>query len=459
MNFTLTNQLEQRQTLSQQQIYSLHVLAMNNYDLKCFLQEQELQNPLVSVEYDQPERLERYQQDESGALTQVSVEYREEQGQRSYARKSTEPSDYYDIPDQQEESTADFLRSQLNHFTSTPREEQLLNYLVELVDDNGYLRIGVEELAYLTGSDRREMEAAVAAIQQLTPTGVGAYDLADCLRLQAEKLYPDNQVLRNLIAFHLEDVAAHRYQKIASAQNISLNQVKKCTALLCTLNPKPLNGLVAAGSSFVVPDIIYRCDSNSWTISLNDNWAGSVSLHREYQNMGAHHLDDSFRQYYQEKKRQALFLSSCVEKRRQTILKLAHFLLVYQRPFFEGSGSMKALTLKQAAKAVGLHDSTVSRAIRDKYVQTPLGTFPMKAFFVAAVPFHSETGEGAEAMSTAEVKRHIQQLIRQEDKHKPHSDSSLVTELERQGIHISRRTVAKYRAELGIPTAGCRKDV
>ena len=186
MNFTLTNQLEQRQTLSQQQIYSLHVLAMNNYDLKCFLQEQELQNPLVSVEYDQPERLERYQQDESGALTQVSVEYREEQGQRSYARKSTEPSDYYDIPDQQEESTAGFLRSQLNHFTSTPREEQLLNYLVELVDDNGYLRIGVEELAYLTGSDRREMEAAVAAIQQLTPTGVGAYDLADCLRLQAE---------------------------------------------------------------------------------------------------------------------------------------------------------------------------------------------------------------------------------------------------------------------------------
>ena len=148
-----------------------------------------------------------------------------------------------------------------------------------------------------------------------------------------------------------------------------------------------------------------------------------------------------------------------MEKRRQTILKLAHFLLVYQRPFFEGSGSMKALTLKQAAKAVGLHDSTVSRAIRDKYVQTPLGTFPMKAFFVAAVPFHSETGEGAEAMSTAEVKRHIQQLIRQEDKHKPHSDSSLVTELERQGIRISRRTVAKYRAELGIPTAGCRKDV
>ena len=134
MNFTLTNQLEQRQTLSQQQIYSLHVLAMNNYDLKCFLQEQELQNPLVSVEYDQPERLERYQQDESGALTQVSVEYREEQGQRSYARKSTEPSDYYDIPNQQEESTADFLRSQLNHFTCTPREEQLLNYLVELVD-------------------------------------------------------------------------------------------------------------------------------------------------------------------------------------------------------------------------------------------------------------------------------------------------------------------------------------
>lgn len=457
MNFTLTNQLEQRQTLSQQQIYSLNVLAMNNYDLKCFLQEQELQNPLVSIEFDQPERLERYQQDEHGALTQVSVEYREESGGRSYVRKRAEPSDYYDIPDQQAETAAEFLRAQLNHFTCTEREEQLLNYLVELVDDNGYLRVSVDELAYLTGTDRREMEQLVAILQALTPTGVAAYDLAECLRLQAERQYPENQLLWNLIVFHLEDVAAHRYQKIASAQQVSLNQVKRCTALLQSLNPKPLNGLVAAGSGYVVPDIVYRCEHDSWTISLNDNWTGSISFNRAYQSLGVGQTDQGFQQYYNEKKRQALFLRNCVEKRRQTILKLAHFLLVYQRSFFEGTGSMKALTLKQAAKAVGLHDSTISRAIRDKYVQTPLGTFPMKAFFVAAVPLSKEDGTETEAVSTAEVKRHIKWIISKEDKRKPHSDSCLVTRLEQHGIHISRRTVAKYRAELGIPTAGCRK--
>ena len=457
MDFDLTQQLEQKQILSQQQIYSLNILEMNNYDLKCFLQDQELENPLLQVDFDGAPDTggEKYGGEQGPELTERQ-EYR---GEKTRVRKASEPSDqYYDIPDHRQETVSDYLRAQLNHFAHTEREERLLYFLTDLVDDNGYLRFTVDELSFLTGCPYREMEWAVREIQSLTPTGVGAYDLADCLRLQAEQACPGDSTLLNIIAYHLEDIAGHRYQRIADAQGISLNQAKKYGGVIRTFNPKPLNGLTAAHSTYVVPDIIYSFENSHWFVYLNDRWAGSVSLNRDYENLDVQQTDAAFRSYYSEKKKQAVFLSNCVEKRRQTILKLARFLLTYQQPFFEGTGPLKALTLKQAAQAVGLHESTVSRAIRDKYVQTPRITLPMKTFFASAIGGgRAEGGDAETQVSTDAIKLRIKSIIREENKKKPYSDSKLVTLLEQEGIAISRRTVAKYRVELGIPTSGSRK--
>ena len=164
MDFDLTQQLEQKQILSQQQIYSLNILAMNNYDLKCFLQEQEMENPLLQVEFDHPEN----RADDGAPKLTERQEYR---GERERVRKSTTPSEYYDIPDLRQESASDYLRAQLNHFVHTQREERLLYFLTDLVDDNGYLRFSVDELTYLTGCPYREVEQAVRMIQSLSPTG------------------------------------------------------------------------------------------------------------------------------------------------------------------------------------------------------------------------------------------------------------------------------------------------
>lgn len=350
----------------------------------------------------------------------------------------------------------DHLKEQLGVTETNATTVFVTNYLIDFIDDTGYFRGDLAAAAAQLHVEVPVVEDALELIQTFDPCGVGARDLAECLCLQLEiesGLKGENLESAMKVASNLELLARRDFKKLSKLAACSLEDVLAYCERIKELTPKPGLKYGADVSDAVIPDVIVTKKEGNWIAELNTEAMPKVLVNKNYNQLVGQAKGDE-KTYMNERVGRAQWLIKSLEQRARTIYKTANAILVAQRDFFDyGAESLQPLTLKQIAEKVEVHESTISRVTNGKFMQTPLGVFEMKYFFSSAI---GTTG-GNMAVAAESVRQMIKRLVNQEDGAKPLSDEKLVTLLQQEGVDVARRTVAKYRESLGIPSSSRRK--
>ncbi|AMA71795.1 MULTISPECIES: RNA polymerase factor sigma-54 [Aneurinibacillus] len=336
----------------------------------------------------------------------------------------------------------------------TPVEKRILNFLIGNLNESGYLTISEAEAADILNTNVEKIEEMISLLQTLEPVGIGARSLAECLLLQLKAKPEENTLAMAIVEHHLEDLAEKRYQKIASSLKVTPQEVQQAADYLRTLNPRPGAEFAQGTPRYIVPDVTVEKVEDEYVVMVNESSTPNLTINRFYQRMLQKDEVDTVQRYIQDKLNSALWLIRSIEQRRMTLYKVTQAIVEEQRDFFEkGPSGLKPMTLRDIAEKVGLHESTISRATSNKYVQTPRGLFELKYFFTTGL----NRVDGGAASSVLSIKEKIKALIDAEDKKKPLSDQKITDILVKEGIEISRRTVAKYREEMNIDSSSKRK--
>lgn len=347
------------------------------------------------------------------------------------------------------------LLGQLRLMRLSPRHYSIAAYLIGNLDPNGYLGSDLGELAAALGITAEEMETVLQIVQGLEPTGIASRNLQECLLLQFHSMEDPPPLAVKIVEHYLPAAADGRYRQIAARLGCDIKEVQDAVDFIRTLNPKP--GSIFGGAPetrYIVPDINVEKVDDKYVIVMNDQLTPQLMISPFYHRLVQKGVgDENLSAFIKSKLEKATWLLRSIEQRRLTLYRVAQQIVEIQQPFLEhGIKQLKPLTLKDVAQAVGVHESTVSRATANKYMQTPRGLFPLKFFFSSGL-----TGEGGEDYSSHSIKSYLRELIEQEDPQSPFSDQQLTELLEEKGIAISRRTIAKYREELSIPASYRRR--
>ena len=347
------------------------------------------------------------------------------------------------------------LLGQLRLLPLEPHRYNIAAYLIGNLDHKGYLKGDLDELGFAIGASTQEMERALQTVQSLEPTGIGSRDLRECLLLQLAAGVSSPPLAHEIVKHHLTALADGRSRRIAAALGCSAAEVQEAVDFIRTLNPKP--GLAFGGAAetrYVVPDIYVEKVGNKYEVLMSDSLGPRLRISPYCQQLfQSKTSDEELSTYIRKNLDKASWLLRSIEQRRITIYRVAQQIVEFQQPFLDrGIRELRPLTLKDVAAAVGVHESTVSRATANKYMQTPRGLFLLKYFFSSGL-----AGEEGEDFSSHSVKSHLRELIEQEDLQNPFSDQQLTDFLREKGVTISRRTVAKYRGELSIPASHHRR--
>ncbi len=461
MDLTQRPDLRQRVTLSPQVYQGLSILAMPVVELQTLIETELLENPVLEVEeddYDSEAEEERAEDPEDERSWDEWLDQYEELD----SMDSSGPRD----PNVEEVNTdefvggvmsfADYLLGQLGMMDITDEVALAARAIVGSLDDDGFFVSDCAEIARITGVSGQVAEEALRVVQQLDPPGVGARTVKEALLLQAETINVTSPVLTGIIEDHLDDVAVNHFRKIGRALGVSEAEVRETVETLRLLNPRPA-GAFSPGPApgYVVPDVTLRRFGDEWLVIPNNEAVPTLRVSPRYRSMlrsGAS-TDDETRRYLKDKIRQAESFMRNVDRRKDTVSRIAQIVLEVQNDFFEdGKGDLRPLRLEDVASEIGVHLSTVSRGVTGKYMATPYGLFELKHFFSGG--YRSSTGMD---VASTTVKRRIRDLLLAEDQGKPLSDQRLADELRTDGIDVARRTVAKYREELGIEPSWARK--
>jgi RNA polymerase sigma-54 factor len=365
------------------------------------------------------------------------------------------------------ESLQEYLSHQLNFLDIKRDQVALLQFLITFLDDRGYLATTLEEIARSfeqqaveNGQPQSipltEWEECLKIVQKLEPPGVGARDWKECLLLQLTPETPHRDVLRVLIQNHLEDLQHNRLPVIQRKTGFDLNVIKEAKEALRHLNLNPASQFTVDKIPYVVPDIaVERTEAGEYEVRLLDDWTPNIYISRRYMEMYKDKgKDPQTREYLKKKITAAQWLMESIEQRRATLEKVTRAIIQHQRSFLDkGPEFIEPLKMQQIADQVGVHVTTVSRAVDDKWVQTPRGIFPLKRFFGGGT--QTVTGE---EIAWEKIKQKLLEIIDKEDKANPLSDEDLVAKLNEAGYPVARRTVTKYRKMLKIPSSRQRKD-
>lgn len=364
------------------------------------------------------------------------------------------------------DSLQEHLLRQLHLVKEEPRLKELAEVIIGSLDKNGYLK--TEPLELFSSTDggvvhnivegevtAEEAELALTLVQNFEPPGVGARSLQECLLLQMARIPEDTSFEEKLVRDHLDDLSQNRLPKVAKETGVDVAQVKEGLKRIARLNPKPGGGFAAGRPQYVVPDVIVEEVDGAWEVNVNESYLPPLRVSRDSLDLLRREgEDEAVHNYIMGKLGAAVWLMEAVVQRRNTLRRIAEQIVKAQNSFFEnGPSHLKPLMMQDIADRINMHISTVSRAINGKYMQTPQGLFPMKYFFSGGF----STGDG-EAESNRTVMMKIAALIKNEDKKKPLSDKDVEKILLRDGITIARRTVAKYREKLNIPSSRQRKE-
>jgi RNA polymerase sigma-54 factor len=391
-------------------------------------------------------------------------------------REEHEEREYYEPVTVDTRNLSDHLIDQITLLDLTPREQFLADEFIGDIGEDGYLQVSldqilkgvndeIEKAAEAAGRDSDdlpfytlpEVEDMLVIIQNLDPPGVGARDLRECLMLQLKEAGLEQSVPYRLVRDCFEELIAHRWSEISKRFGISPSDVQKAADEIKKLDPKP--GLVYSGESdnYIIPDLVVDKIDGKYHVFLNDANLPRLKLSRAYQEIARDKkkFEGESKEFISNKLNSANWMIQAIEQRRQTMLKVMNYIVDRQRDFFEkGVQYLKPLTLREVAEVINMHESTVSRVTNEKFVQTPRGVLPLKFFFSSGL-----STTAGEDVSARGIKAQIEKLVADEDPKHPLTDQAIVNILKESGVQIARRTVAKYRDQLGVLSARMRKRV
>jgi RNA polymerase sigma-54 factor len=351
-------------------------------------------------------------------------------------------------------SLQEILLEQMRESKLADDEKTIAELLIGNIDDHGYLKTTVEELAQTTGIPAETIEKVLRVVQTFDPPGVGARDLQECLLRQLERAGEEETVEYCIVKNHMEALGKRRIPEIARGLGLDVDEVQEAIGRIARLEPRPGRAFVSDTNQYIMPEVFVQRAGDEFLVTTNNDQIPHLRISNTYKDLMAQSGNSAeVLNYIREKIRAGKFLIKSLHQRQQTILNIGNEIVKRQRDFMEkGVAFLKPLTMVQVAEAVGVHETTVSRAVSGKYMQTPQGIFEMKYFFTAGI--QTASGEG---MSNTSVKDMIAEMFRKEDPTKPLSDQEIVKMLQEKGIVIARRTVAKYRSELNILPSNLRK--
>jgi len=453
----LAPQLQQSLLILQAPLLDLRNLVQQEMETNPVLEE--LPNELTPEERNGAESsVDDNFKEEFEKLATLDEEWRDYMAQSSsYSGPSQEAKDkrqfFFDSIATQE-TLQQHLMGQLNQTPLNADDRKAAELIIGNIDDNGFLQSTPEEMALNSGIPKEDFDRMLALIQSFYPPGVGGRDLRECLLIQLRREGKESSFEYKIISEHMEDLGKRRLPEIARRMNIGVEEVQKCANNIARLNPRPGQVFAAAPQNYVLPDVTVEEMNGDYQVVLNNEQIPHLRISNIYKDIIAQGDNGSeVKDYIRDKIRSGKFLIRSIHQRQQTISNIAQQIVSRQRDFFEhGSSHLKPMTMKEIADAVGVHETTVSRAVSGKYMATPQGVFEMRYFFTPG--YQTATGE---SMSNTSVKEAILDLIKNEDGHAPLSDQEIVQILCQRGVPVARRTVAKYRTELNILPSNMRR--
>ncbi len=350
---------------------------------------------------------------------------------------------------------ADHLTSQLRFAESDERRLEIGEYMIGCIDDRGYLTSSIAEVAAELGASEDDVESLLRVIQSFEPPGVGARDLPECLLIQLAIANESESLAARIIRERFAELSDRRYPDIARSLKVSVADVQAAADHIARLNPKPGFAYASEEPKYVTPDLVVERIGERYVVLVNDRNLPRLRISSTYESVlrDRERANAPTRDFVKERLSSARWLINTIEQRRKTMVRVMECIVEMQHDFFEkGIQALKPLTLAQVATVVEVHESTVSRVTKSKYVQTPRGVFELKFFFSGGL----STDDGTDVSAKA-VKQEIAQMVAAEDPHQPLSDQQIADTLKRKGLNIARRTVAKYRDQLLIQPARQRR--
>lgn len=451
-------QQSQKQTLSQRMLQSVGILQMTAQELNEYANELMQENPVIDLT--EPETAEQKSIDEERV---INFSYEE----RYYLRQRQNNDDEYDFRDSWNidindgETLQEFLWSQLIRENFTNEEMKILKFMLECLDSKGYLSESMAEISQFFGVTEGEIEEYVVVLQGLEPAGICARNLSECLKLQLKRQGKLTEILDKIIDNCLEMIAENKLPCISKKYNLPMDEVVEYCNLIRKLDPKP--GICFSSRErlrYIIPDVVVVKFEKYFDIMLNSSICPKIEINHYYRNMAKDKESKEVKEYLGKKIQQAEWVQHCIVQRNQTLMNITNAILEQQIEFFEkGINYLKPLRMIDISEKLDIHESTVSRAVNNKYLQCSWGVFPLNYFFSRGVMRNNNyQSNGSENVTVAGIKRALHVIIETENKNKPYSDRIIAEKLEEQGISISRRTVAKYREEEGILGTSGRKQ-
>ena len=454
-------QVKQTQTLSQRMIQSAEILQMTSQELNTYINELALENPVIDIVEPPTAQEQRESIEQQEWLNSFNEEnyylYQRQNNDDDYDFKSS-----WNINTDDGETLQDYLWSQLITENFTDQETEIIKFMLECLDNKGYLEESIETIASYFGTDTELVEDLLSDLQALDPSGVCARSLEECLKLQLERRNMLTPVLESIIDNCLEMVAKNQIPAIARKLRLSPAETAGYCQIIKSLNPKPGVSFSSRDQlRYIIPDVTIVKFKDHFDILLNESMYPTIELNSYYRQMNQNPESSELKEYLGNKIRQAEWVKQCVTQRGKTLMQVSRAILEHQEEFFTfGPAHLSPLRLADIAQELDIHESTVSRAVSKKYLQCSWGVYPMNYFFSRSVAVQESSGNenGAQSVTAADIKRVLREIIEEENKKKPYSDRLLGEKLAERGISISRRTVAQYREDEGIADASGRKE-
>jgi RNA polymerase sigma-54 factor len=481
-----STQLKQELKINPRLYQAMDLLYMPLLDLQQHLKQELLNNPFLEMV--EPEEEDDEEGTEEPAAESTDEEQKEKDDEIDWEeilldgfdtggrREEHEEKEYYEPVTVDSRDLGDHLRDQITLLDLDPRQLMLAEEFLGNINEDGYLDCpleeilsGINEMIRASAEERGldpddapvfsmgEAEDMIRIVQQLDPPGVGARNLRECLMLQLKDAGLEHSVPYRLVRDCFEELIAHRWSEISKRFGIAPSDVQRAADEIAKLDPKPGLLYSSGTDNYIIPDLIVDKIDQRYHVFLNDANLPRLKLSKAYQEIARDKkkFDGESKEFISSKLNSANWMIQAIEQRRQTMLKVMNYIVDRQRDFFEkGVQFLKPLTLREVAEVINMHESTVSRVTNEKFVQTPRGVLPLKFFFSSGL----STTDG-EDVSARGIKDQIQKLVQGEDPKNPLTDQAIVNILKKGGVNIARRTVAKYRDQLGVLSARMRKRV
>lgn len=424
--------------MTQQLTQSIAMLQFSTFELTTFLEEKALENPLIEVV--------------PGSQTVSDIPY------RTSNHNAMDTNDWLEQIADKQDSLSDVLKEQLQMLKLSHKQRIIVLFLIESLDESGYLTQDLDMVAAQLLMSEDAVLEGLEILQSMEPAGIGARNMQECILLQIERSAKAPYIAYDLIHDFFMEFADKKWKKITSKMAITLENVQEVADFVQTLTPRPGAAFTKDTVQYVVPELILEEDAGTFRLSLAKQFLPQVHFQENYYQTMKSTKEKEVLHFLKEKTTEYDWIRKSMEQRENTLQLVGEAIVNHQKDFFhhQEANKLKPLTLREISEEIGMHESTVSRAVNGKYMETSHGVYELKSFFSAALHQTSETGDAEEVASSA-IKLQLQKLIAEEDKAKPLSDQKIVDLLADSSIQVSRRAIAKYRLELHIPSSSKRK--